>query len=205
MSLRRRGGVAFGILGRVIHRGDTRTGGKSFRSQFGTGCETLHQRLVYLSQDTRIQKLVHGIFFTSLLQELQMIVHVGHGIGGNGTGCRGTGSSNTGETRISASQKTIHGGFEIGEGKGQEFTQQTGLRRRRSGRPGHTIGSTISSQKGFVGQGGTNNGEFQSIPNIGNGTFDGLEQHFDTFLFVFFVFFSSGCKLFPGFVRFSTG
>jgi hypothetical protein len=50
----------------------------------------------------------------------------------------------------------------------------------------------------------SNDGEFKTVTNIRDASFNGSEENFNTFLLVGFIFFRSRCKLFPRFVRFSS-
>mmetsp|Transcript_3883 Transcript_3883/g.10998 ORF Transcript_3883/g.10998 Transcript_3883/m.10998 type:complete len:593 (+) Transcript_3883:350-2128(+) len=134
-----------------------------------------------------------------------MVVNVSHGVGGNGTGGSGTRSSDAGEAGISASKQTINRGFQVGEGEGQNAAQNTSLWRRRSGSPGHAVRSAISSEEGLVGERRTDDCEFKSVANIGDGLLDGLEKDLHALLLVLFVLLGSRRELLPRLVGLTSG
>ena len=100
--LARSSGIALRVLLGVVNRSHASTGGKSLSPQLGRGSESLNQGLVHLSHETRIQELVDGVLLTCLLEKLQVVVNVSHGVGSNGAGGSGTRSSDAGEAGISA-------------------------------------------------------------------------------------------------------
>ena len=202
--LARSSGIALRVLLSVVNRSYASTGGKSLSPQLGRGSESLNQGLVHLSHETRIQELVDGVLLAGLLEKLQVVVNVSHGVGSNGTGGSGTRSSDAGEAGISAPKQTIHGGLQVGEGEGQNAAQNASLWRRRSSSPGHAVRSTISSKEGLVGKRRTDDGEFKSVANVGDGPLNGLKKDLHALLLVLFVLLGSRRKLLPRLVGFAS-
>merc|ERR1712051_522617 len=152
----------------MVNRSNSCPSSKAFRSQFSTRRESLHQWLVNFSHKSGIQKFVHGVLLASFLKELNMVVNMSHGVGSNSTRGSSRRCTDTREARVTASKQPIHGCFQVGKGKRQNLAQETSLGSGRTSSPCHTVGTAISSQKRLVGQRTSNDGEFESVANIGD-------------------------------------
>ena len=115
------GSVPFCVLSTVVNRCNPSSSCESLRSQLGTRCESLDKRLVDIGHETWIQEFVHGVLLTGFLEHGDVVVYVGHCVSGNGTRGGSRRGSDSGEARVTASQQTVDGCLQVGEGEWKEL------------------------------------------------------------------------------------
>jgi hypothetical protein len=92
-------------------------------SELRARSQSLNEWLVYLSKETGVKELVHGIVLTGLFQKLKVFADRIHRIGAYcPRGCS-TRCSDSREARISASQQSIDWGLQVGKGERKNVLQ----------------------------------------------------------------------------------